>query len=222
MSLRQLTHPATDQSRTVYPESDGRPMAETDLHRTEMTDLLNMLEARYAGRPDVYVSGNLLIYHREGDPRAAVAPDVFVVFGVVKGRRRLYKLWEEGRAPAVVIEVTSRRARRQDLHEKWELYARLGVREYLLYDPEAQYLRPPLQGFHLVEGRYEALPAQPDGSLRSACLGLDLGLVDGRIDLHDSASGRRLPRPAELAAELAQARAEAEGLRAELAALKGS
>ena len=82
MTLRPIPLPASDPTATEYPESDGRPMAETDLHRAEMTDLIAMLEARYADRADVYVSGNLLLYYRQGDPRAAVAPDVFVVFGV--------------------------------------------------------------------------------------------------------------------------------------------
>jgi hypothetical protein len=43
-----------------YPTSDGRPMAETTLHRKVMTDLIEGLERRYADVPDVWVGGNLL------------------------------------------------------------------------------------------------------------------------------------------------------------------
>lgn len=53
---------------------------------------------RYADVPDVYVWGNLFLYYREGDPRACVAPDVFLIRGVGKRKenpRRTYKLWEE-------------------------------------------------------------------------------------------------------------------------------
>ena len=46
------------------------------------------------------MSGDLLIYYEEGDPRVSIAPDVFVVFGVEDRQRPNYKLWEEGRAPA--------------------------------------------------------------------------------------------------------------------------
>jgi len=43
-----------------YPESDGKPMAQSDLHRDAMSDLIGLLADRYAERPDVSVSGNLL------------------------------------------------------------------------------------------------------------------------------------------------------------------
>lgn len=228
MSTMRAARPVPNLVAIDYPESDGQPMAETDVHRNEMVDLIAMLEARYAGRDDVYVSGNLLLYHQEGDPRAAVAPDVFVVFGVPKGPRRVYKLWAEGRPPTVVIEVTSRKTRSQDLRQKRALYARLGVREYLLYDPEAEYLRPALQAFHLVDGDYLPNLADPSGALRSPSLELDLRLTDGRLELHDTASGQRLLRPAEWARALAaergratKAETEATRLRAELARLRG-
>ncbi|MCY4026081.1 MAG: hypothetical protein OXH75_07165 [Acidobacteria bacterium] len=58
---------------------------------------IGALARHFRGRPDVYVSGDLLIYYREGDPRTSIAPDVFVVFGVEDRQRQNYKLWEEGR-----------------------------------------------------------------------------------------------------------------------------
>ena len=87
-----------------YPESDGRPMAETQAHGKVMVDLLNVLERRYAGVPDVYVWGNMFLFYEEGNPRACEAPDLFLVKGVDKRVRRTYKLWEEGRVPSLVIE----------------------------------------------------------------------------------------------------------------------
>ncbi len=60
---------ATGKRQVYYPESDGKPMAETDLHRDEMFDLIARLQTRYADAPDVYVSGNLLGTDKEGDPR---------------------------------------------------------------------------------------------------------------------------------------------------------
>lgn len=89
----------------VYPETDGEPMAETDTHRDLMAEaLIYPLKEYFRDQPDVYVSGNLLLYYEEGNPRASVAPDVFVVFGIPKGKRRIYKLWEEEKAPDVVVE----------------------------------------------------------------------------------------------------------------------
>jgi hypothetical protein len=82
-----------------YRETDGRPMAETDLHRDEMVRPITTLQSAFAERSDIYVSGNLLPYYEEGNPRRSVAPDVFAVFGIPKHRREIYKLWEEDVAP---------------------------------------------------------------------------------------------------------------------------
>jgi Uma2 family endonuclease len=119
-----------------YPESDGKPMAETDKHRDLMTALIGSLSNHFAGEADVYVSGNLLLYYVEGDRDKCVAPDVFVVRGVGKHERRTYKLWEERHAPNVVIEISSRGTKKEDLNWKKQLYAWLGVREYFIFDPE--------------------------------------------------------------------------------------
>lgn len=72
-----------------YPSSDGKPLAETDLHRDEMVRCIETLSAAFADDPHVYVSGNLLLYSEEGNPRRSVSPDVFVVRGVPKLPPRL-------------------------------------------------------------------------------------------------------------------------------------
>ncbi|MFL6236818.1 MAG: Uma2 family endonuclease [Thermoanaerobaculia bacterium] len=65
-----------------------------------------------------------------------VSPDVFLVRGVPKTpRRRVYKLWEEGEAPSLVIEVTSDSTSDEDTGKKKGIYERLGVEEYLLSIP---------------------------------------------------------------------------------------
>jgi Uma2 family endonuclease len=200
-----------------YPSSDGRPMSETDLHRQLTVDLLDVLMARYADDPTVYVSGDLLLFYEEGNRRKHVSPDVFVVFGVPKRPRLNYLLWAEGKGPDVVIEVTSKTTRREDQSKKRTLYQDvLRVPEYFQVDPTEDYLRPPLQGHRLVGGVYE--PIEPvDGRLPSAVLGLLLEREGNRLNLIDPRTGRRLLPAREDAAE---ARAEAERLRAELEALR--
>jgi hypothetical protein len=68
-----------------YPESDGKPMGETDVHIDALIYLREALRDYFRDDPQVYVAGNMLLYYEEGNPAACVAPDVFVVHGVAKG-----------------------------------------------------------------------------------------------------------------------------------------
>lgn len=186
------------QQDVEYPYSDGQPMAESDVHRKEMLDLIAALDRRYREEPEVYVAGNLFLYYRKGDPRSVVAPDVFLVRGVPKGDRKVFKLWEEGRAPSLVIEVTSDSTSDEDVGKKKTCYESLGVEEYILHDPEGDYLKPRLQGFRLFRGRYEPIPRRMDGSLDSRVTGLTLEIEGKNLRLVDTATGERLLRVNEL------------------------
>ena len=204
--------------RIHYPESNGLPLAETRFQWDSLTYAASALDVHFRDRPDVAVEGNRLLYYVEGDVRSRVAPDVFVVFGVPKRRRRTYLLWEEGKAPDFVLEVTSRSTRRQDAGFKRDLYALLGAREYWLFDPTGDWLDPRLQGHELFEGRYDRLlPSGIEGGERvfhSTVLGLDVYVDRGEIRFRHPATGRKLLtlEEAELALKEARARiAELEG-----------
>lgn len=210
-----------------YPESDGNPMAETDAHRQLMVDLIEALRTYFAGEADVYVSGNLLLYYEEGNNQKNVAPDVFVVRGVGKHQRRIYKLWEERRAPNVVIEVSSKGTKKEDLVEKKELYARLGVNEYFIFDPERR-LKPAFRAFRLSGDQYIDL-AVAGGRARSDELGLELVDAGRTLRLLNPQTGLYLLTPEEEAealqktairAEQAEERAEQAEERAALLAAK--
>ncbi|MGH2541914.1 MAG: Uma2 family endonuclease, partial [Ardenticatenaceae bacterium] len=206
MSIRAPLAPIIE---IEYPESDGKPMAETEVHRQEMTDLIESLAEFFRDQPDVYVGGNMLLYYVEGNPRASVAPDVFVVKGVPKHQRRTYQLWREQQPPTVIWEITSRSTRSEDLGHKRLLYATIGVQEYYLFDPLEEYLTPPLQGLALINGEYEQIEPAADGSLFSKALGLYLRREGNRLRLVNSATGGHLLRPAELAAAHRAAEAHA-------------
>lgn len=165
----------------VYPETDGQPMTESDATRDYLIYGVEVLRLYFKSRQNIYVSGNLFIYYEEGNPRASVSPDVFVIFGVSNRQRRSYKAWQEGgKLPSFILEITSRTTKRQDQEEKPRLYASLGVEEYMQYDPTADYIKPQLQGARLVEGVYQPLPllttAEGTPYLHSQVLGLDLQL----------------------------------------------
>ena len=202
-----------------YPSCDGKPLAENDAQLAAILYGISVLRTHFAERPDVYVSGDLLVYYEEGDPRASVAPDVFVVFGVEDRERMNYKVWEEGKGPDFVLEVASRSTWREDVGRKREVYAGLGVKEYWLYDPLGEHLKPALQGYRLAGGRYErqSLPESVDGKLvlRSGTLGLDLWAKGGKMRFRDPETGLDLlgHREEHIARRAAEARvAELEAL----------
>ena len=175
-----------------YPTSDGKPMAESDLHRGVMFAAIDTLQLHYTGQR-VYVSGNILLYYRPGDKRRHVSPDVLVVLGLEPRSRDNYLLWEEGRAPNVVIEVTSPSTRKEDLQDKLKIYRdEIGVAEYFLFDPRAEYLNPVLQGHRLRPGRY--VPIAPlAGRLPSQELGVHLEPDGGQLRFYDPVAERWLP-----------------------------
>lgn len=209
------------QTKIEYPESDGKPMAETDTHRKLLMDTIAMLTDFFRDIIDIYIAGNLLFYYEEGEPSSSIAPDVFVVKGVTKEDRRTYKLWVEKRAPCVVFEFTSRSTRLEDTDNKKSLYAMLGVQEYFLCDPLGEYLVPPLQGFDLQRGDYVRMPPESDGVLISRELGLRLKLDNHSLRLTDVKTGEALLTPAEAQEKRRVAEAEVERLREELKRLRG-
>ena len=81
-----------------------------------------------------------------------------------------------------MIEITSKSTRREDQRKKKELYRDvLQVHEYFQFDPTEDYLKPPLQGFRLIEGEY--VPIEPvDGRVPSEVLGLHLSGMGNDCD----------------------------------------
>ena len=193
---------------TDYPESDGQPMAETELHRDLMIDSILTLKARFQDVPAVCVSGNMLMYYVPRDAKKSVAPDVFVTFGIERKQRRIYRIWEEGKPPDFVLEFSSKGTFKNDLGAKKTLYAEvLGIREYFLYDAERKYLPTPLMGFRLVGAEYVPIRPEPDGKVFAATLGLSLGLRGDGFGFYDAVAERWLETPMDEAAERAEAAA---------------
>ncbi len=205
----RIGHAPTLETDIYYPESDGKPMAETDLHRDAMIKTIQILSEYYKEYWDVYISGNLMMYYIKGNPRKSISPDVFVAFGVGKKQKRTYQIWNEGKPPDFVLEFSSENTYRNDLNAKKDLYASIGITEYFLYDPERCHLPSPLMGFRLVDGEYEDIPLDADGHLFSDSLGLSLRLRGEGLGFYDTTKDRWLETPAEAAAIRAEQEAAA-------------
>jgi Uma2 family endonuclease len=211
----------TKPRRVVYPTRDGKPMAETDKHAELMMYARQALKVFFAGRSDVYVSGNNFVFWEEGNPKARISPDAYVVFGPTPNLRDSYMAWkEEDRLPAVIFEFTSRKTQQEDTDTKLPLYEQtLKTPEYFLFDPTGDYLKPRLQGYRLVGDRYMRLELL-DNRLHSEQLGLDLVQWDETLRFYDPQKGEFLLTAQEQADRAAQEtqRAEIETQRAEMEA----
>ena len=199
---------------TYYPEEDGLPVAASDYHLRLLIWTLQALEAHFAHIPDVYISGDILMYYREGDPRKSISPDILVCFGINPKLRKTYKVWEEGKTPDFVMEFSSDSTYEKDLNEKMDVYASLDIQDYFLYDAEGLHLPTPLMGFTLVDSQYVEIPSDDEGGIRSSALDLDFRLRDGEIAIYDHVVGEWVQTRAEVA------EAEVALLREEIARLK--
>jgi Uma2 family endonuclease len=146
---------SSTQPGIVYPEDDGKPMSDnTKQFRWIMVVYYN-LDWLFADDPSVFVAGNLLWYPVEGKPNICQAPDVMVVFGAAKGDRGSYKQWEENDiAPQVVFEIVSPGNSQTEMNKKLLFYARYGVEEYYIYDPQKNDLSGWLRSSELATGEF--------------------------------------------------------------------
>ncbi len=133
--VSQLESPTT--ADVIYPESDGKPMADNTKQFRWITVIYYNLDWLFANDPNVFIAGDLLWYPVKGNNKIRQAPDVMVVFGVTKGDRGSYMEWKEGNiTPQVVFEILSPGNTLTEMNKKQLFYNRYGVEEYYLYDPD--------------------------------------------------------------------------------------
>lgn len=127
----------TTSSEVIYPESDGKPMADNTKQFRWIVEVQQNLSWLYADDPNVFVAGDLFWYPVKGRNTIVTAPDVMVVFGRPKGDRGSYKQWEEDNIPPqVVFEILSPSNNQTEMNKKLLFYDRYGVQEYYIYDPD--------------------------------------------------------------------------------------
>ena len=207
------TVPPRRGSEIFYPESDGEPMAETDFHAKLLTDLRFALEMFFAGREDIYVTGNIMFYYAEGEPKEVISPDVMVCFGIPKGNRRSYKTWEENDVvPSAIIEISSLGTWKKDRVEKRMLYEMLGVKEYFIFNPLDLKLEFPFQAFRLKNGEFDSVKIE-NQRVRSEVLDLELVVKGKTLRLYNPATNEFLKTTEELGEENAELKIEIERLK---------
>jgi len=174
-------------------------MAETGIHVDAILDLRELLVDRYEKRKDVFIGTDQFWYWEKGNSSACCAPDAMVVFGVPyrEARRSFFTWLEEGAIPSFICEFASEKTWRNDVTVKFALFERLGVKEYFVFDPEALYLHPAIQGWRLLSGAYQSIGINPDGSLTSEELQLTLQPEGTKLRLTDGQTGKKVLSRAE-------------------------
>jgi len=204
------------------PESDGKLMAESPKHLQEITNTLDVLQEYCRPQPRVAVYADIFVYFLDEDGLLQrVSPDILVARDVANEDRRVYSVEREGKGPDLVIEFTSKKTKKNDVGRKREIYAWLEVKEYFLFDPYGEYLKPRFQGFRLIGGEYVTMTGAAESRLHSEVLGLDLVVEQNSLRFYDPHTGERLrihrEAEAERRQETAARRQEASARRQETA-----
>ncbi|MCK6549153.1 Uma2 family endonuclease [Myxococcota bacterium] len=159
-----------------FPPSEAQP-PEGDAHFNAKVDTKSTLRRFFSRtKRSVYLACELPVYY---PGERMFAPDLIAVCDVdaTKERER-WVVAAEGRGLDLALEVHVAGDRRKDLVRNAERYARLGVREYFIFDRGQ--LR--LTGYSLPDGGsvYETIVPQV-GLLRSEVLDLELGIDGARL-----------------------------------------
>ncbi len=179
--LPALTPPAAaaaaaEPEDVEYPE--GKWIAQSVWHGRAVSQATVALDNHFRHRERVLVAMELVVYYERGNDKVCLQPDVQVVFGVQRGNRSSYKVWEEGKAADFVLEVASPLTADKDARHKAQEYARIGVHEYWRLDPAGSMLATPLEGWEASGGSYDRVQPVARGArgrwLQSRVLGLEL------------------------------------------------
>lgn len=206
MQGRAIAMVLTQQTPTtiIYPDSDGKPMADNTKQFQWIVTIKENLEILFASQPDVFVAGDLLWYPVEGE-LIRQAPDVLVVFGRPKGDRGSYKQWEEDNIPVqVVFEILSPGNTLKEMAKKQKFYERYGVEEYYIYDPDKNDLNGWLRS---QEGELEVI--EEINTWVSPRLGIRFHLTPQTLEIYRP-DGEKFLTSVELAQQREQERQRAE------------
>ncbi|MFY0525425.1 Uma2 family endonuclease [Archangium gephyra] len=202
-----------DSLPSEFPVSETQP-PEGDSHfdaKVRVREVLGGFFSRIGRK--VYLACELPVYY---PGERMFAPDVLAVMDVEPHSRMRWVVGVEGKGLDVALEVHVAGERRKDLERNVERFARLGIREYFIFDRG----RLKLTGWRLAgEGRRVYQPIVPQqGFYTSEVLGLELQLEGERLRFY---LGRApLPEADEMIATLERMVGEAEVHRTEEAQLR--
>ena len=183
--VQQLSSPSIEEE-LLYPDSDGRPLADNTTQLRLIFTIKGGLDALFRNREDVFIAADLLWYPvkltqqqiiEQKEPEKQ-APDVMVVLGRPKGDRGSYKQGEEDHIPPqVAFESLSPGNTKKDMETKFKFYQKHGIQEYYLYDSK----KNQLQGWLRRGEKLEEIAVME--GWRSPLLGIKLSTSEGELIL---------------------------------------
>ncbi len=233
---------------TQLPDSDGTFVKNFQEHPQSilLTDSIEPILKNLHPEGDYAIGQDCGIYWRLTEPleRGAECPDWFYVANIpptLDGKvRRSYVFWQEFVAPLIVLEFVSGNGSEE--RDKTPVFVseqegRAKPGKFWVYE---NVIRPPFYGiyevskasvevYHLVDGKYQLLPANERGHYPIAALGLELGIWPGvyqNVELpwlrwwdcegNLLLTGWEMTRLSEVRLEQERARSEQERARAEV------
>ena len=154
-------------STTELPSSDDTPVDNED--QNLLPNLLLFLLTRiWSERMDWFFGVDMAIYHTTGvSPKVPVVPDAFLSLGVERKKesksRRSYAIWEENDiVPILALEMVSHQPN-DEYDAKRDLYAKLGVLYYVVYNPEywQRDRHQPFEVYKLIGQTYQLQIGEP-------------------------------------------------------------
>lgn len=134
LSIPDISHIATE---------DDTPVDNFQSEKQQRL-LVEALYSSWSPEASFVAAANVGLFY--GLKQEPIVPDVFLSLGVQmpqdwsQKQNRSYFVWEFGKMPEVCIEIVSNREG-NELGSKQEIYARIGVAYYAVFDPLAQLQR---------------------------------------------------------------------------------
>lgn len=207
-------------------------MGETSFHADLVHYLVDMLRWMFRDQ-SVAIYQNLNFYLTPNPREYPLAPDIAVIKDMPFRPLRSWKIERKDPVPQVVFEIASQETWRTDVYEKPLKYTRMGVEEFIFYDPHEPPLwrvppsRPRMWRMDREQGMLVPVSPTADGRIWSEQLeswlvpdGMFLRLYDrtGAMRLTQGEEKDRLASIEAQKSEVATRRALEEHRRAELEA----
>ena len=193
---QHLEHDEVEYYYASHPTEEDL-MGETWIHAELVTYLKLVLRWQFRGQSCAIIE-NMNFYQTRNESEYPLAPDLAVIKGVEEQDVRSWKIDRTGPAPQVVFEIASDETWEKDIDHKPWMYARMGVKEYFAFDPDAsprkRRQRRKVQGWQYTRstGTMEVMALDAQGRLWSQHLESFL-VPDGKwLRLYDTLGQRRL------------------------------